>query len=89
MQSIEIIAVFSIIAFVAAEEMAHGKVVVCSVPTNKMIVVSDLAFDLNINHIDWNLCTHVIVIDNYFLEVDGNIIIEVIKSIFHLKNHVN
>lgn len=69
MQSIQIFTIFSLSVLVAAEQSSHGKVIGCIVPTNKVIETAGIAFKLN--HLDWNLCTHVIVVNDEFLEIEG------------------
>lgn len=63
------LAILCLSTLATAAVLPHGKIVACPTVTSSVLDVEDNPFTYN--ETDWNLCTHLIVLDDEFLHKEG------------------
>lgn len=66
-----ILAIACLIVLTTGQKPSHGKVVVCPLITQS--ILDTFLSEFNIDNAEWNLCTHLVVIDNQFVGLEGNL----------------
>lgn len=69
MRFIGILAISWLVVLTTAQKLSHGKVIVCPVITQS--ILNTFLSEFDIDNAEWNLCSHLMVIDHQFVGLEG------------------